>query len=89
MTRARDRVPTVQIEIPLAATRVDPTAFAPLRDDRHLLVRRELELLFERLGIHNLFCRTTQFTKPHRSERVVYPRLLYPFSSGGKPTFPT
>ena len=47
MTSSRHRVPAIEIEIALAITRIDPHPFAALSDDRHLLVGRKLELLFE------------------------------------------
>src|SRR5712692_1860239 len=48
MTRRGHRVAAIQIKISLAAARINPDTFATLRDHRHLLVRRELILLFAR-----------------------------------------
>src|ERR1051325_354231 len=47
MARARDRVSTVKVKIPLAVARVDPDTFAALSDDWHFFVSRELILLLE------------------------------------------
>ena len=45
---SRDCMPTIEIKIALAFVRIEPDTFAAFSDDRHLLVSRELELLFER-----------------------------------------
>src|SRR5712664_2179829 len=67
MARRGDRVATVQIKISIAAARVDPNTVATLRDDRHFLVRRELEplLSLDRLlqlvnGVHKIFKHSPQ-----------------------------
>ena len=57
MARRRDRVPAVEIEVALAVRRLDPHALAALRRERHLLVRRELKLLFARRDLVEVwFC---------------------------------
>jgi hypothetical protein len=45
MTRARDRVTTIEIEVTIAVAGVDPDALATLSGDLHLLVSRKLKLL--------------------------------------------
>src|ERR1044072_7600200 len=45
MTGAGDGVTTVEIEILLASTRVDPDALATFSGDRHFLVRSQLKLV--------------------------------------------
>jgi hypothetical protein len=48
MTGTSHRMASIQIQETLAVARVNPDAFAPISDDGHLLVRRELVLFFER-----------------------------------------
>src|SRR6266849_10604083 len=86
MARRGDRVATVQIKISVAAARVDPNTVATLRDDRHFLVRRELEplLSLDRLlqlvkGVHKILTRT--FTTKALRHKAINPAQPIPWFS--------
>src|SRR5262245_45321590 len=56
MPGAGHRVSAVKIKITFPIARIDPRAFAALRDDRHLLIGRELKLLLYRFHILHFDC---------------------------------
>jgi hypothetical protein len=48
MTGTRDSVTSIKIQVLLTVTCVDPDAFTAFGSDCHLLVSRELKLIFAR-----------------------------------------
>src|SRR6476469_8023338 len=46
MPRGSDSVTSVQVQILVTIVRVEPNAFAALRDDRHFLISCQLKLIF-------------------------------------------
>src|SRR5229473_5373106 len=80
MPRRGHCVTTIQIKISIAVAGIDPHAFASLRDDGHLLVGRELILLFARdnfiEGLFDCCCHrifTTKDTEAHRNRITLLP----------------
>src|SRR5690348_12983756 len=65
MTRARDSVAAVEIEILVAVARVNPDTLATLRGDGHLFVRGELILIFVRHGLVTTSFRPVVSSRPN------------------------
>src|SRR6266404_1152343 len=51
-------VATIQVEVPIAISRIDPNAFAALGNDGHLLVSRQLKSIFagDNLTVGSFHC---------------------------------